>query len=96
MRRTTSRAAMEFLLLLSAFLSALTGAITGVRSADLRPGQVVVASSTVRAAQPVAVAVVAERPSAADIALPSYRDAGVAIAFIIAAAVPLYVSRLRV
>jgi len=87
---------MEFLLLLSAFLSALTGAITGVRSADLRPGQVVVATSTVRAAQPVAVAVVAERPSAADLALPSHVDAGVARAFTLVASVPLYVSRLRV
>ena len=87
---------MEFLLLLSAFLSALTGAITGVRSADLRPGQVVVASSAVHAVQPVAVAVVAERPSAVDTALLRHIDAGVTIAFTIAATVPLYVSRLRV
>ncbi len=87
---------MEFLLLLSAFLSALTGAITGVRGADLRPGQVVVASSTECAAQPVAVAPVAERPSAVDIALPNHVDAGVSRAFTLIAAVPLYVSRLRV
>ena len=87
---------MELLLLLTAFFSALTGAITGVRSADLRPGQAVVASSTVRAVQPVAVAVVAERPSAVDIALLNHLDAGVSVPFSIAAAVPLYVSRLRV
>lgn len=87
---------MEFLLLLSAFLSALTGAITGVRSADLRPGQAVVASSTVRAAQPVAVAAVAERRSAVDIALRNHVDAGVTRAYTVIAAVPLYVSRLRV
>jgi hypothetical protein len=87
---------MEFLLLLSAFLSALTGAITGVRSADLRPGQAVVASSTVRAVQPVAVAVAIERPAAADMSLSKHRDAGTSTAFAIVAAVPLYVSRLRV
>jgi hypothetical protein len=87
---------MEFLLLLSAFLSALTGAITGVRSADLRPGQAVVASSTVRAVQPVAVAVVVERPAAADLSLSKQRDAGTSAAFAIVATVPLYVSRLRV
>jgi len=87
---------MEFLLLLSAFLSALTGAITGVRSADLRPGQAVVASSTVRAVQPVAVAVVVERPAVANLSLSKYLDAGPSIAFSITAAVPLYVSRLRV
>lgn len=87
---------MEFLLLLTAFFSALTGAITGVRSADLRPGQAVVASNTVREAQPVAVAVMAERPSAVDIALLNHLDAGTSTPFTIAAAVPLYVSRLRV
>jgi hypothetical protein len=87
---------MEFLLLLSAFLSALTGAITGVRSADLRPGQVVVVSSTVHAAQPATVAVVTERPSAVDIALPNHVDAGVPYTFTIVAAVPLYTSRMRV
>ena len=87
---------MEFLLLLSAFLSALTGAITGVRSADLRPGQAVVASSAVRAVQPVAVAVAIERPAVADISLSKHLDAGPSAAFAIVAAVPLYVSRLRV
>ena len=87
---------MEFLLLLSAFLSALTGAITGVRSADLRPGQVVVASSTVRAAQPVTVAVAIRRPAAADLSLSKHLDAGTSVAFAIVAAVPLYVNRLRV
>jgi hypothetical protein len=87
---------MEFLLLLSAFLSALTGAITGVRSADLRPRQAVVASSTVRAVQPVAVTAVAERPAAADFSLSKHLDAGSSTAFAIVAAVPLYVSRLRV
>lgn len=87
---------MEFLLLLSAFLSALTGAITGVRGADLRPGQVVVASSTARAAQPVAVATRTERPAAADLSLSHHLDAGTSLAFAIVAAVPLYVIRLRV
>jgi len=87
---------MEFLLLLSAFISALTGAITGVRSADLRPGQAVVASSTIGVAQPVAVAVVAKRPSAVDIALPNHVAAGIAHTFTISAVVPLYVSRLRI
>lgn len=87
---------MEFLLLLSAFLSALTGAITGVRSADLRPGQAVVASSTARVVQPVAVTVTAERPAAADFSLSKHLGAGPSVAFTIIAAVPLYVSRLRV
>jgi hypothetical protein len=87
---------MEFLLLLSAFLSALTGAITGVRSADLRPGQVVIATSTVRAAQPVTIAVATQRPAAADLSLSKHLDAAAPVAFAIVAAVPLYASRLRV
>lgn len=87
---------MEFLLLLSAFLSALTGALTGARGPDLRPGQIVVASSAARAVQPAATARAVERPSASDIALSHHRDAGSAVAFAIVAAMPLYASRLRV
>ncbi len=87
---------MEFLLLISAFLSALTGAITGVRGADLRPSQAVVASSAVRAIEPAATTIAAVQPSAADISLSRHIGAGTSVAFAIVAAVPLYVSRLRV
>lgn len=85
---------MEFLLLLSAFISALTGAITGVRGADMQPAQVVVASSTTRAAQPASIVSTATRPPAADVS--PARSIGAAKVFAIAAAVPLYMSRLRV
>lgn len=87
---------MEFLLLLSAFLSALTGAITGVRSAEMQPGQVVVAASTAQATRPAAAATAAMRPCAAELSLARRLGAGQAAAFAIVAAVPLYVSRLRV
>lgn len=85
---------MEFLLLLSAFISALTGAITGVRCADMQPAQVVVASSTARAAQPASTVSAATRPAAVDFA--PVRSIGVGKVFAIAAVVPLYMSRLRV
>jgi hypothetical protein len=87
---------MELLLLLSAFLSALTGAITGVRGPDLRPSQSVVASSAVQAVRASAVIVATERPSAADLSLLSHIGAGTSVAFAIVRAVPLYTSRPRV
>ena len=87
---------MEFLLLLSAFVSALTGAITGARAIDLRPGQAVVAACAIRAAQPVVLAAATERPAAAGFALTNHLAAGPSASFAIIAAVPLYVSRLRV
>ena len=87
---------MEFLLLLSAFISALTGAITGVRSADMQPQQVVVASSTARAAQPASIVSTATRPAVADFSPVRNVAPGRALVFAIAAALPLYMSRLRV
>ncbi len=88
---------MELILLLTAFFSALTGAITGTRSADLRASQVVVvASSATQVVAPAIVARTTVRPAAADLALRNHVRAGAAMAFAIVAAVPLYVSRLRV
>jgi hypothetical protein len=87
---------MELILLLTAFFSAMTGVITGARGADLRPGQAVVASTVARSVAPAVAVKATLRPTASDIALAIHRDAGVAIAFAIVAAVPLYVSRLRV
>ncbi len=87
---------MELILLLTAFFSAMTGVITGARAADLRPGQAVVASSVVCSVAPSVAAKATLRPVGDDTAPATHRDAGVEIAFAIVAAVPLYVSRLRV
>jgi len=88
---------MELILLLTAFFSALTGAITGARGPDLRAGQiVVVASNAVRTVAPAIVVPATRRPAADDLALRNHIGTGAAIAFAIMAAVPLYVSRLRV
>lgn len=87
---------MELILLLTAFFSAMTGVITGARAADLQPGQAVVASNVVRIVAPASAVKATLRPLAGDVTLAAHRDAGVARVFVIAAAIPLYVSRLRV
>ncbi|MEG3143828.1 hypothetical protein U1839_04105 [Sphingomonas sp. RT2P30] len=87
---------MELILLLTAFFSAMTGVITGARAADLRPGQAVVASSVVHKVVPAAAVKATLRPMAGYTALSAHRDVVMTTAFAIVAAVPLYVSRLRV
>ena len=85
-------ALMEFLLLLSAMLTALTGAITGVRAPDVPVQQVAGASGSARVAEAVTetlrqpvVPLGASRPNFVDIHLAAAPQA----------TIPLYADRLR-
>ena len=83
---------MEFLLLLSAMLTALTGAITGVRAPEVPVQQVAGAASVAHAAEKVAEAIT--RPAAP---VAGIRPGFVAVHITAAprASVPLYADRLR-
>ena len=86
---------MELLLILSALLSALTGAISGVRAPEVRLHQAVVEAGTIRSVAP-AIARVAVRPIVQ--ALPTLVAAatfGVKTFFSLDLSIPLYAERRR-
>jgi hypothetical protein len=84
--------AMEFLLILSAMLSAVTGAFAGVRAPEARPHH----AAAVQAEAPCLeqVQLVARREAPADVDLPRIAAIFTAPRFDIAASVPLYADRL--
>ncbi len=87
---------MEFLLLISAFLSALTGAISGVRTPELRvhhaSAQTPVAANDIQAPRRAVGARVSQ--SVASLASAA-RPVSEPVARFVAASVPLYADRLR-
>lgn len=83
---------MEFLLLLSAMLTALTGAITGVRAPEPRVQQV--ASAAIIRSEATLTA--ASRPAPARPAVRVEPTATMPVVFALADAVPLYLGRLRI
>lgn len=86
---------MELLLILSALLSALTGAISGVRAPEVRLHQAVVEAGTIRTARPSAA-----RTSFRPMIQPAPTLVGVAAGeartvFAVRAIVPLFAERRR-
>jgi hypothetical protein len=86
---------MEFLLILSAMLSAVTGAFTGTRAPDARPHHQAAAAGVAEVAQQVAVAPAPALPSEAR-PVPRSRGSAALSASAVAppAAFPLYADRL--
>lgn len=85
---------MEFLLLLSAFMSALTGAITGARPPEVRLHQTVV-EARVSVAAPRSVRVASPVLRQALPSLGAIADFDLRPAVAIAAQIPLYAARRR-
>jgi hypothetical protein len=87
---------MEFLLLLSAFLSALTGAISGVRAPEMQihhaSAQTPVAAIDIQAPRRAVGARVSQ--SVATLASAAW-PASEPVAWFVAASIPLYADRLR-
>lgn len=86
---------MALLVILSALLSALTGAISGVRAPEVRLHQTAVAASVVRSAVERTAAVVARHPVAGEPPIAKLAGAGDAACFTLPAAIPLYGQRRR-
>jgi hypothetical protein len=89
-----SRAAMEFLLILSAMLSAVTGAFGGARAPEARLHHETQAEA-IQAAAPATLAVAPVSDLRAELPVPPPRAAPSALPlFSLAAAIPLYADRL--
>ncbi|MFA6115573.1 MAG: hypothetical protein WC729_16350 [Sphingomonas sp.] len=86
---------MELLLILSALLSALTGAISGVRTPEVRLHQAVVGASTVQASAPTAARVAARPIVQAMPTLVAASSFGIETAFALDTVIPLYAERRR-
>jgi hypothetical protein len=85
---------LEFLLILSALLSAVTGAFTGTRAPDARPQQVAASSQHAVTVAVVPAATVASRAAPIfDAARPAIRP--MPPQPVLAAPIPLYADRLR-
>ena len=93
-RLTMSPAAMEFLLILSALLSAVTGAFGGARAPEARLHHETQAEA-VQAAAPAALAVAPVSDLRAELPAPPPRAVHAALRlFSLAAPIPLYADRL--
>jgi hypothetical protein len=86
---------MELLLILSALLSALTGAISGVRAPEVRLHQAVVEASAVQASAPTAARVAARPIIQAMPKLVATASFGVRAVFALDTVIPLYAERRR-
>jgi hypothetical protein len=86
---------MKVLLFLSAILSALTGAISGVRAADVPAHQTALESAYVQVAAPKAAFRAARRPEAVLPALTSLAEAPRVLPVAVAPVAPLYAGRRR-
>lgn len=95
LRPTTSLAAMELLLILSALLSALTGAISGVRAPEVRLHQAVVEASAVQASAPATARVAVRQFVQAMPTLVAAASFGVKPVFALDTLIPLYAARRR-
>jgi hypothetical protein len=84
--------AMEFLLILSAMLSAVTGAFSGVRAPEARPHHAAAVQAEAPCLEQVQRVARREAPAAAD--LPRIAAIFTAPSFALAAPIPLYADRL--
>jgi hypothetical protein len=86
---------LELLLILSALLSALTGAISGVRAPEVRLHQAPVAAIVARTSAPSAGRVVSHLPLRAAATVRDVAALGAVTMFALKAIVPLHAERRR-